>query len=144
MDVLQNQTGNIKNLDVPEIMSLFDDPWTDPADRDALGLGFVPPPTFAAIAADGLALRTRFGRGGAAVGIARAEGLARRHPLQAAEMRVIAGWFARHSKIQRAAGSADPHRPSAGWITWQLWGGDAGRARVESERKHWAGILQSR
>ncbi|MDT1062237.1 hypothetical protein RM190_10230 [Paracoccus sp. CPCC 101403] len=118
-------------------MSFFDDPWTDPTDRDAFSLNFVPPSTVAAVAAEGLALRARFGRGGTAVGIARAEGLAGRSPLQAAEMRVIAGWFARHSKVRRATGWADPEKPSAGWIAWQLWGGDAGRAWVEAERGRW-------
>lgn len=125
-------------------MSLFEDPWVDPADRQSLGMSFVPPPAVAGVAADGLALRLRFGRGGTAVGVSRAEGLAARHPLRATEMRVVAGWFARHSRIRRAAGWADPERPSAGWIAWQLWGGDAGRAWVENERERWTAILPSR
>jgi len=121
-------------------MSFFDDPWADPTDRNAFSFNFIPPTTVAAVAADGLALRARFGRGGTAVGIARAEGLSRRCPLQAAEMRVIAGWFARHSKVRRAAGWSDPEKPSAGWIAWQWWGGDAGRAWVEAERNRWLSL----
>lgn len=126
------------------MMSLFEDPWLDPADRHALGMSFVPPPPVAGAAADGLALRLRFGRGGTSVGVSRAEGLAARHPLMATEMRVVAGWFARHSRVRRAEGWGDPESPSAGWIAWRLWGGDAGRAWVESERERWAGILQRR
>lgn len=109
------------------------------AELDALGLaggGFTPPDAVRAAARHGLALRARHGRGGTAVGLARAEALAAGRPVTAADMRVIAGWFARFAYLrQRPGWEAAP--PSAGFIAWQLWGGDAGRAWVEDLRADW-------
>lgn len=109
------------------------------AGLDALGLaapGFVPPPEVAAAAQQGLALRARHGRGGTEVGLARAQALAARRPQSAREMRVIANWFARFAGL-RAREGWGKGAPSAAYIAWQLWGGDAGRDWVERHRPDW-------
>ena len=100
--------------------------------------GFLPPPKVAAAARAGLALRARHGRGGTTVGLARAEALAARRSLDAREMRQAAGWFARFACLADSKGWGDAARPSTGWIAWQLWGGDEGRAWVEAERSRWS------
>jgi hypothetical protein len=41
------------------------------------------------------------------------------------------GYFARHASDRSAAGWGSRSNPSAGWIAWLLWGGDAGRAWAE-------------
>ncbi|HRO15171.1 MAG TPA: hypothetical protein PLL33_09030 [Paracoccus sp. (in: a-proteobacteria)] len=110
---------------------------------DDLGIGgaaaqFVPPPDVTATAAEGLALRARHGRGGTEVGLARAQGLAASRPLTAAEMRMMAGWFARFGAQRRPARWGDPDNPSTGYIAWMLWGGDAGRNWVEARRADWS------
>ncbi|SEH86183.1 hypothetical protein [Paracoccus alkenifer] len=110
------------------------------ADLDALGLGppgFTPPPEVAQAAQQGLALRARHGRGGTEVGLARAQALAAGQPQSSREMRVIAGWFARFAGLRAREGWGDAAAPSTGYIAWQLWGGDAGRAWVERHRPDW-------
>lgn len=110
----------------------------------ALGLGpgasgFVPPPEVRAAAAAGLALRATHKRGGTDVGLARAEALSAGRALGAIEMRQAAGWFARFAYLAGKRGWGDEAAPSTGWIAWQLWGGDPGRAWVEAERARWQG-----
>ena len=112
------------------------------AELEMLGLvggqgGFVPPADVAAVAAAGLALRAQHGRGGTEVGLARAQALVARRALSAAQMRQAAGWFARFAYLAGKPGWGDAALPSTGWIAWQLWGGDAGRAWVEAERGDW-------
>ncbi len=94
-----------------------------------------PPAAVAANAARGLRLRERFGRGGTEVGRARAEGLAARRRLSAADVRVVHAWFARHGAMRRGAGWARDEDPSAGWVAWLLWGGDEGRAWIAPLRE---------
>ena len=94
-----------------------------------------PPPEVAANALRGLELRTRFGRGGTDVGVRRAEGLAARGPVTAADIKAIYSYFARHAVDSRAARWADEADPSAGWIAWLLWGGDDGRRWIGALRE---------
>jgi len=93
------------------------------------------PAAVAANAARGLALRARFGRGGTAVGVARAQALAARKPVSVADVRVIAAWFARFGAMRRGRGWGDDADPSAGWVAWLLWGGDEGRAWITPLRE---------
>lgn len=89
-----------------------------------------PPPTEAVAAAvRGLALRERFGRGGTHVGLARGVRMAAGEPLPYAEVRVVSAWFARHGAQRRSAVRpwGQDEDPSAAWIAWLLWGGDASR-----------------
>ena len=89
-----------------------------------------PPAAVAAAAKKGLALREKFDRGGTAVGVRRAEQLAARDVVSAEDIVRISSYFARHEvdKDAKAHPWGDEADPSAGYIAWLLWGGDAGRA----------------
>lgn len=89
-----------------------------------------PPATVAAAAERGLALRREYGRGGTAIGVARARDLANRRTLSPSTVRRMVSYFARHEVDRQGQGwspGTDGY-PSAGRIAWLLWGGDAGRA----------------
>ena len=90
----------------------------------------VPPATVAAAARRGLELRREYGRGGTAVGIARARDLSNRRELSLQTIVRMVAYFERHEVDLRAAAArrGHPEWPSAGYIAWALWGGDAGRA----------------
>jgi len=98
---------------------------------------FKPPQAVAAAAKRGLALREKFGRGGTAVGVARARDLANRKSLPLETIARMVSFFARHAVNAEAEGSesrgfwADNSNPSAGWIAWLLWGGDPGKKWAE-------------
>lgn len=85
-----------------------------------------PPEAVAENAAEGLRLRERFGRGGTEVGVRRATGLSARDPIDLRDLGSIHSYFARHA-VDRRPNWDDPARPTAGYIAWMLWGGDAGR-----------------
>ncbi len=88
-----------------------------------------PPAAVAAAAKKGLALRETFGRGGTDVGVHRAEDLAARKPVTPEDITHISSYFARHAVDKEAKSHAwgDESDPSAGYIAWLLWGGDAGQ-----------------
>lgn len=90
----------------------------------------VPPASVAAAARRGLELRAEYGRGGTAVGVARARDLAGRRDLSIDTVRRMVAYFERHEVDLEApaAQRGHPDYPSAGRIAWLLWGGDAGRA----------------
>lgn len=87
----------------------------------------------AAAAEHGLRLREKFGRGGTEVGVARAHQLIAREELEPRDVKSIYSYFARHEvdKQTRTHVWGSDTDPSAGYIAWLLWGGDAG--------KEWAG-----
>jgi len=88
-----------------------------------------PPATVAAAARRGLELRREFGRGGTAVGVARARDLAGRRTLSLDTARRMVAYFERHA-VDLEAPAAEPGHPdypSPGRIAWLLWGGTAGR-----------------
>lgn len=89
-----------------------------------------PPATVAAAARRGLELRAEYGRGGTAVGVARARDLSNRRELSVDTIRRMVSYFERHEiDLQApAAKRGNPGYPSAGYIAWLLWGGDAGRS----------------
>lgn len=100
------------------------------------GIDFKPPQSVARAAARGLELREQFGRGGTAVGVARARDLKNRRKLSPETIGRMVSYFARHESDREADGWGNPANPSAGWIAWLLWGGDPGRAwarRVKRE-----------
>lgn len=78
----------------------------------------------------GLAWRAEFGRGGTAVGVARARDIASRRNLSLDTVQRMASYFARHEIDKDAEGfrPGEDGYPSAGRIAWALWGGDAGKA----------------
>ncbi|WP_233549045.1 MULTISPECIES: hypothetical protein [unclassified Xanthomonas] len=86
-----------------------------------------PPKAVAAAAARGLRLREQHGRGGTAIGVARARDLSAQKSLSAQTIRRMHSYFARHSVDKNGKGWADAKAPSAGYIAWLLWGGDAGQ-----------------
>lgn len=88
-----------------------------------------PPATVAAAARRGLELRAEYGRGGTAVGVARARDLSNRRTLTVDTARRMVAYFTRHEidLDAPAAKRGHPDYPSAGYIAWLLWGGDAGR-----------------
>jgi len=92
-------------------------------------LDLTPPATVAAAARRGLDLRREYGRGGTAVGVARARDLANRRTLSVETARRMVAYFERHEidLDAPAAKPGNPGYPSAGRIAWLLWGGDAGR-----------------
>ena len=82
---------------------------------------FQPTMRMAAAARRGLRLREKFGRGGTQVGVDRANQLAERRELSATDVKSMHSYFARHEWNSNTD-------PSAGFIAWLLWGGDAGKA----------------
>ena len=95
----------------------------------------------ASAARRGLRLREKFGRGGTEVGVARARQLVERRDLDAADVKSMHSFFARHEVDKQT----NTHRwgsdtdPSAGFIAWLLWGGDAGKAWADRKVKTLAG-----
>ncbi|MES2755069.1 MAG: hypothetical protein V4659_10430, partial [Pseudomonadota bacterium] len=90
---------------------------------------FTPTHRMAAAARRGLKLREKFKRGGTEVGVKRAHQLANRAPVSPADVKAMHSFFARHAVDK----DAKTHKwdsnddPSAGFIAWLLWGGDAGK-----------------
>ena len=95
--------------------------------------GHKPNQRMASAARRGLRLREKFGRGGTEVGVARAHQLAEGRELSDKDVRDMHSYFARHAVDKDAAGGKGAHKwnsdtdPSAGFIAWLLWGGDAGK-----------------
>ncbi|MFN7195194.1 MAG: phage major capsid protein, partial [bacterium] len=89
-----------------------------------------PTDEMAANARRALAWRDEYGRGGTAVGIARARDISNGRRLPRDTIMRMVGFFARHEVDKRAEGfrEGEPGFPSNGRIAWDLWGGDAGRA----------------
>ena len=58
--------------------------------------------------------------------------------LSYAEIRVVSAWFARHGAARRSSVRAwgQDEDPSAAWIAWLLWGGNAS--------KEWADAIVGR
>lgn len=79
----------------------------------------------------GLELRKEFNRGGTEVGVARATQLKNRENLSPETIKRMVSYFARHAGDNLS--ETDP--PSAGYIAWLLWGGDAGRDWAERKAK---------
>ena len=98
--------------------------------------GFVPPQEVRNNAKRGLELREKYGRGGTAVGVARARDLSNGKALSLDTLKRMNSYFARHEVDKKGEGWG---KDSAGYIAWLLWGGDAGRAwakRITSEQEN--------
>lgn len=90
-------------------------------------IDFRPPDSVAENAEKALKLRSKFDRGGTEVGVARARDLKNRENLTPDTISRMVSYFARHESDKDADGFGDEDDPSAGYIAWLLWGGDAGR-----------------
>jgi HK97 family phage prohead protease len=80
----------------------------------------------------GLEWRREFGRGGTAVGIARARDISNAKDLPVETWRRIKAYFDRHQSDKSGQGWSPDQKgyPSNGRIAWALWGGDAGWTRA--------------
>lgn len=90
----------------------------------------VPPREAQTEAQRGLDWRSEFGRGGTAVGIARARDISNGVDLSMDTVRRMSSYFARHEVDKQGEGWSpdEPGYPSNGRIAWALWGGDSARA----------------
>jgi len=98
--------------------------------------GFVPPESVRKNAAKGLELRKKFGRGGLSrkqaskqgigSGVQRATNLKNGDRVSLETIKRMHSYFSRHQGDSSADGWGSESNPSAGWIAWLLWGGDAG------------------
>lgn len=102
---------------------------------------FKPTQRMAAAARRGLRLRKKFNRGGTEVGVARANQLAEGRDLSAADVKSMHSFFARHAvdKDAKAHEWNSDTDPSAGFIAWLLWGGDAGKSWADRKAKSLTG-----
>lgn len=98
-------------------------------------IDMTPPAAVAREAKRGLELRERFHRGGTEVGEHRAEQLSAREELGRDDVVAMASYFARHEVDKRAANWGDEEDPSAGYVAWLLWGGEAGRDWAQGVRE---------
>ncbi len=91
---------------------------------------YQPTASMQAEARRGLAWRREFGRGGTAIGLARARDIATGKNLPLITIRRMVSFFARHEVDKEAQGFRPGEKgyPSNGRIAWALWGGDAGQA----------------
>jgi hypothetical protein len=92
--------------------------------------GYVAPEGAKAEAKRGLEWRQEFGRGGTAVGVARARDISGGKSLSADTIGRMVSFFARHEVDKQGTGwsPGEEGYPSNGRIAWALWGGDSGRA----------------
>ena len=88
-------------------------------------------------AALGLELRDKFKRGGTDVGVRRANQLKEQRDLSESDVKAMHSYFARHvvDKQAKAKTWGSKTDPSAGYIAWLLWGGDAGAEWSQRERE---------
>jgi hypothetical protein len=92
-------------------------------------IDFTPPDGVAKAAARGLELRKKYGRGGLAVGVARAVQLKNKETVSPATAKRMYKFFSRHSAFKKNHDDKKPDGgPSNSYISWLLWGGDAGVA----------------
>lgn len=127
--------GDLDDLDEdPALVGLLRDVISSAVRDDAAGVkaadGFPPTDAMVAEAERGLAWRDEHGRGGTAIGVARARDIANRRALSRDTVMRMVSYFARHEVDKHGEGwsPGQPGYPSAGRIAWALWGGDAGRS----------------
>jgi hypothetical protein len=96
--------------------------------------GHVPTDSMASNARRGLELRRKFGRGGTAVGVARARDIANKKTLSNDTVLRMHSFFSRHEVDKKGKDFNNPTKPSNGKIAWLLWGGDSGQTWAASKR----------
>lgn len=98
---------------------------------------FTPTQRMASAARRGLRLREKFSRGGTDVGVRRAHQLAERRDVSEADVKSMHSFFARHEVDKDTAIHSwnSDSDPSAGFIAWLLWGGDAGKRWADHKAK---------
>lgn len=105
------------------------EPQNNDQNREARADSYTPTSAMRDEAQQGLDWRQEFGRGGTAVGVARARDIIN-GDLSFDTIKRMSSYFARHLVDKDAVGfrAGEEGFPSAGRIAWALWGGDAGRA----------------
>lgn len=93
---------------------------------------FKPPAGVISAAKRGLELRREFNRGGTEVGVARARSLSNGQGIPLETIRRMVSYFARHEVDKKGKDWGNASNPSAGYIAWLLWGGDAGKTWANS------------
>jgi hypothetical protein len=98
---------------------------------------FKPTQRMASAARRGLRLREKFNRGGTQVGVDRAHQLSEQRDLSEADVKSMHSFFARHEvdKDTKTHEWNSDRDPSAGFIAWLLWGGDAGKTWAAGKAK---------
>jgi hypothetical protein len=96
--------------------------------RDVSDIDLKPTESMANNAKRGLELRAKFGRGGTAVGVARARDLVNGRDLSPETVARMYSFFSRHEVDKQGKDWDNAERPSNGKIAWLLWGGDSGFA----------------
>jgi hypothetical protein len=119
----------MKTLTVKKSMEDYD---LEKASLDSLDLK--PTDSMASNARRGLELRRKFGRGGTAVGVARARDLANKKELSPDTVLRMYSFFSRHEVDKQGKDWNNSERPSNGKIAWLLWGGDSGYSWATSKR----------
>ncbi len=100
----------------------------DYLDKAVADIDFSPTEGMVAEAKKGLEWRKEFGRGGTAVGVARARTIVNRQNLTPSTVKRMYSYFSRHLVDKQGEGFTpnEDGFPSNGRIAWALWGGDAG------------------
>jgi hypothetical protein len=75
----------------------------------------------------GLEWREKYGRGGTAVGVARANQLKNRENLSERTVKRMHSYFSRHGNYRSSFYEFRDGEPTTWRIAWELWGSDAGR-----------------
>ena len=109
--------------------------------RDVSDIDLKPTESMANNAKRGLELRAKFGRGGTAVGVARARDLSNRTNLSPETVARMYSFFSRHEVDKQGKDWDNAERPSNGKIAWLLWGGDSGYAW---SKQKWEAIQNAR
>lgn len=93
-------------------------------------IDFTPPAGVRDGARRGLEMRREHGRGGTAVGVARARDLSNGATISPATAKRMHSYFSRHEVDKQGTGFSpgEDGYPSAGKVAWLLWGDDAGAA----------------
>ena len=122
------------NGEIADVMDADEDEFEDFDEEDeemlAAGDGFSPPRGAREEARRGLEWRKEYGRGGTAVGVARARDISNGKELSASTIKRMVSFFARHEVDKKGKGWSPGTEgyPSNGRIAWALWGGDSGRS----------------
>lgn len=86
-------------------------------------INFKPPESARKAAKRGLELRRKLGRGGTAVGVARARDISNGKEMSPSTVKRMFSFFSRHEVDKKGKGWG---KDSNGYVAWLLWGGDAG------------------
>jgi hypothetical protein len=132
VDVIKELAGEMSTLHKARVSSLMDE--LDTILVSDLEKGYKPPASVAREAARGLELRREHGRGGLSAkqasehgigsGVQRAVNLKNRDELSLNTVKRMKNFFNRHRTYKERGYHRD--RTSASYISWLLWGGDAG------------------